>query len=180
MDICRNATFKNKLNPMKTIYIVRHAKSSWNTAGLADEQRPLLEKGIKRTKKVIDCLHRRNISIDYIISSHAIRAHETAIILARALKYPTEEIKVDPHLYFTDSDRIMDQFYDLPDRYDSVMLVGHNPAMTGFVNQFLDEPIENLPTSGIVSISFETEKWEEIPLAKHKTNFMIFPKELPD
>jgi phosphohistidine phosphatase len=121
-----------------------------------------------------------NISLDYIISSHAVRAHETAQILAHALKYPRENIKVDPHLYYADGDGILNQFFDMPDRYDSVMIVGHNPALTDFVNQFLQEPIENLPTSGIVSISFETEKWEEVPLAKRKLNFMVFPKELPE
>jgi len=58
------------------------------------------------------------------------------------------------------------------------MIVGHNPALTDFINQYLKEPIENLPTSGIVGISFETDKWEEIPLAKHHVDILLFPKEI--
>jgi len=164
---------------MKTVYIVRHAKSSWDKVDLPDEMRPLMEKGKKRTKKVIDFLHSKKIKVDYIISSHAVRAHETAKILAHALEYPADQIKIDPHIYYTDGDGIINQFYDLPERFDSVMIVGHNPSLTDFVNQFLNKPVENLPTSGVVSISFDTDKWENIPLAKRKTNFVLIPKELP-
>jgi len=163
---------------MKTIYIVRHAKSSWDITDIPDEKRPLLEKGKKRTKKVIDYLHENEIQVDYIISSHAVRALETARILAHALKYPAENIKVDPHLYFANGDGIRDQFFDLPDRYNSVMIVGHNPALTDFVNLYLSNPIDNLPTSGIVSISIKTDHWEKVPLSSHKVNFVLFPKEL--
>jgi phosphohistidine phosphatase len=161
---------------MKTVYIVRHAKSSWKEIDLTDEQRPLLEKGKKRTKKVIDFLHEKNIRVDYIISSHAVRALETAKILAHALNYPIDNIKIDRHIYFTNGERLFDQFFDLSDKLNSVMIVGHNPAFTDFVNHFLDPMIENLPTSGIVSISFKTDRWEEIPTAKFKVNFTVYPK----
>jgi phosphohistidine phosphatase len=163
---------------MKTVYIVRHAKSSWDKIDLPDEMRPLMEKGKKRTKKVIDFLHSKKVTVDYIISSHAVRAHETAKILAHALQYPADQIKIDPQIYYTDGDGIINQFYDLPERFESVMIVGHNPSLTDFVNQFLKKPVENLPTSGVVSISFDTDKWENIPLAKRKTNFVLFPKEM--
>jgi phosphohistidine phosphatase len=164
---------------MKTVYIVRHAKSSWGVTDLPDEQRPLLEKGKKRTRKVIDYLHANQVNVDYIISSHAVRALETAKILAHSMKYPVDHIKINSHVYYATGDSIMDQFYDIPDQYDSVMIVGHNPALTDFVNQFLDEPIDNLPTSGVVSISFMTDQWDKIPLARRKTNFILFPKEMP-
>ena len=165
---------------MKTIYIARHAKSSWDAIDIPDEQRPLLEKGRKKTKKVIDYLQDNHIKIDYIISSHAVRAHETARILAHGLKYPVENIKIDSHIYYADGDSILNQFYDLPDSYDSVMIVGHNPSLTDFVNLFLKTPIENLPTSGVVSFSFETDHWEKVPVASRKTNFILFPKEMTD
>lgn len=163
---------------MKTVYIVRHAKSSWDSQDISDEKRPLLEKGKKRTKKVIDYFHENQITVDYIISSHAVRALETARIMALGLKYPADQIKVDSSLYYATGDSIIDQFYDLPERYDSVMIVGHNPALTDFVNLFLKEPIENLPTSGVVSLTFKTNRWEELPLAGRTTNFVLFPKEI--
>jgi phosphohistidine phosphatase len=162
---------------MKTILITRHAKSSWKDASLKDEERPLLEKGKKRTRKVINFLHERDVTVDCIISSHALRAVETARIFAHALRYPLDEILIDPHVYTSDGDGLTDRLFDLPDRCERVMIVGHNPAMTDFANRFLDKPIENLPTSGIISITFKTERWEEVPLAERKTDFVFFPRQ---
>jgi len=163
---------------MKTIYIVRHAKSSWNAIGMPDEQRPLLEKGKKRTQKVIDLLDKNQIKVDLIISSHTVRALETAKILANALKYPIGKIKIDSQIYHANGNDILNQLYGLPDRYESVMIIGHNPSLTDFVNLFLKSPIENLPTSGVVSFTFETDNWEKLAIAGRKTNFILFPKEL--
>lgn len=162
---------------MKTIYVVRHAKSSWDISDIPDIKRPLLEKGKTRTKKIVDYLLGSNIKVDYIISSHAVRALDTAKILAHALKCE-KEIKIDSQLYYSDGNRILNHFFDLPDRFQSVMIVGHNPALSDFVNHYLRNPIDNLPTSGIVSISFETDRWEEVPIARHKVNFVLFPKDL--
>lgn len=143
---------------------------------MPDEKRPLLEKGKKRTKKVIDILYDKKVRVDFILSSHAVRALDTAKILAHALKYPVESIRVEPHLYLTDGDGIFNHFYDLPEKYSTVMIVGHNPALTDFVNNFLDPRIDNLPTSGIVSISFDTHDWALVPGAEFKVNFAVFPK----
>jgi phosphohistidine phosphatase len=164
---------------MKTIYIVRHAKSSWNMIDIPDEQRPLLEKGRKRTWKVIDYLHENHIKVDHIISSHAVRALETAKMLADGLKFPVENIKLDPHIYHADDESILTQLNDLPVHFNSVMIVGHNPSLTDFVNIFLKSPIENLPTSGVVSLTFETDNWKKLATAGRKTNFILFPKEMP-
>ena len=163
---------------MKTVLIVRHAKSLLAFNDIPDLKRPLTEKGKKRIKKVIDYLLERNIRVDYILSSHAVRAIETAKMLAHALKYPKEDIKSDPQLYFCDGKGILNQFYDLPDRFKSVMIVGHNPALSDFVNKYLSEPIDHLPTSGIVSISFLTENWDQVPKADYKINFLLFLKEV--
>lgn len=164
---------------MKTIYIVRHAKSSWDKIDLPDEKRPLMEKGKKRTKKAIRYLEEKLTTVNYIISSPAVRAYETAKILALGLKYPLEDIKIDPQLYHADGDSIFDQICDLPDRFNSVMIVGHNPSLTDLANRLLITPIENLPTSGIVSISFDADNWKKVPVSVRRTNFILFPKELP-
>ncbi len=163
---------------MKTVYIVRHAKSSWDFPHLSDHERPLLEKGKKRTRLINDYLIKNRIRVDLIISSHAVRAHETARIIARAIGYPPENIRIDRMIYHADADRLADQFFDVPNSVDTIMLVGHNPTLTNFANMYLDEKIDWLPTSAVVSISFDTERWEDLPLAKHKTNFLITPKML--
>lgn len=163
---------------MKTLYIVRHAKSSWENPGLRDHERPLLQKGIRKTKKITDFLLKENVSADLIISSHAVRANETARLIAFALDYPIEEIQIEPGIYSASSESLYDLLFDLPEYCNSVMMVGHNPTFTSFANKFLDRPIDWIPTSGVVSISFNTDKWEEVALAGRETNFIAFPKDL--
>lgn len=161
---------------MKTLYIVRHAKSSWDFPDLKDAERPLIEKGINKTKKMLLELIEKNVVVDVIVSSHAKRAHETAKLIAKGINYPVEKIEISQHIYQVNRDDIFNILFSQNDSIDSLMIVGHNPTLTQFANLFLEEKIELLPTSGIVSISFETDKWIEVIKAKHKTNFIIFPK----
>ncbi|MFP4472112.1 MAG: SixA phosphatase family protein [Bacteroidales bacterium] len=163
---------------MKTVYIIRHAKSSWDFPHLSDHERPLLEKGKKRTRLINEYLIRHHIQVDLIITSHAVRAYETAKIIARAIGYPPESIRVDRMIYHANAERMTDQFYDLPDSVNSIMLVGHNPTFTNFANMFLDKKIDWLPTSAVVCVDFFTDKWVEVPAAKHKTKFVVTPKEI--
>ncbi len=163
---------------MKNIYISRHAKSSWEFRELSDEERPLLEKGKKRTKKVIDHLIQKEVKIDLILTSHAVRAHETAKIFAHGLSVPQENILVHRHIYFSDAEGLFNEFFDLDNDLKSVMIVGHNPSITAFANYFLKNKIDWLPTSAVVCISLKTEKWEEIFTATPKTRFKLIPGEL--
>lgn len=163
---------------MKTLYIVRHAKSSWENAELDDHDRPLLEKGKKRTKKIIDFLLEKNIKVDLIMSSSAVRAYETARFLAHALKYPVDDIKVERQIYHANADKLQNLFFDIPPACDSLMIVGHNPTFTNFANYFLNDKIDWMPTSAVVSISFQTDSWENIFKANHELNFFVAPKML--
>lgn len=163
---------------MKTVYIARHAKSSWDFPHLSDHDRPLLNKGIKRTKLVGGYLAQNNITIDLIISSSAARAFETAKIIAKSINYPVENIQIEPMVYHTNIEGLLDLLYGIPDNIGSVMLFGHNPTFTSFANQWLGEQIDWLPTSAVVGISFETEKWEGLSMATCETKFVIAPKML--
>jgi phosphohistidine phosphatase len=163
---------------MKTLYIVRHAKASWDFPDLPDVERPLLEKGINNTKRIVRELNEKNITVDMIICSHAKRARETASLIAKGLNYPAEKIEVSPNIYQVDRDEIFNIIFSQRDELDSLMIVGHNPTLTQFANLYLDEALDFLPTSGVASISFETEKWIEVIKAKYKTNFIIYPKML--
>jgi phosphohistidine phosphatase len=172
--------FKNihKTNHMKTVYILRHAKSSWDFPHLSDDERPLLEKGKKRTRLINEFFIENNIKPGLIISSHAVRAYDTAKIVARAIGYPKEDIRVSKMIYHADDDNLIDQFFDIPEQINSAMLVGHNPTLTNFVNRYLDKMIEWLPTSGLVSITFHTDKWEKLSTAKYQSDFLVTPSML--
>jgi phosphohistidine phosphatase len=165
---------------MKTLYIVRHAKSSWDQAGLADHERPILEKGVNRTKLVSNFLVENNYNVDLIISSHAIRARQTASIIADALNYPEDNIQISPTIYHGDIDNLFNQLYELPDDVNSVMLFGHNPTFTTFANYFLSNKLDWLPTSAIVCVEFYTEKWEDFINARKSPKFVITPRLLKE
>jgi phosphohistidine phosphatase len=163
---------------MKTLYIVRHAKSSWDHPGLSDDERPLINKGVKRTHKIASFLQKKNIKSDILISSYAKRAFETARIIAAAIEYPEDKIKISRELYHGNTDSLYDELFALSDNIESAMIFGHNPTFTSFANHFLSEKTDWLPTTGVVAISFKTDKWTEIPVANHKTEFVIFPRDL--
>jgi phosphohistidine phosphatase len=130
---------------------------------------------LKRTKHIIDFLFKNNARVDLIISSTAVRAYDTAHILARSLNFPTESIKKERSLYEGDADKITNLFYDLPKNIDKLMIVGHNPSITNFANLVLPEPIDYLPTSGLVCIQFDANSWDDIWQAKIITNFVVTP-----
>lgn len=165
---------------MKTLYIVRHAKSSWENAELSDPQRPLLEKGKKRTKLIIDYFLNNDLKVDLIISSPAVRAYDTAKIIAHALSYPEAKIIKDNSIYHANAEQLFNQFYDVSDQVRSLMIVGHNPTLTNFANHFLENKIDSLPTSGVVCVDFNTDKWDEIPDVKGKSRFVLTPKMLKE
>ena len=163
---------------MKTLYLVRHAKAILENRMEKDIDRQLLEKGVKRTKTIIDFLLQKKITVDLIVTSPAVRAFETARALAHALNFPLTNIKIERLLYEGDADKIGDLFYDLPQNKESLMIVGHNPSITNFANLFLPEPIDYLPTSGIVCLQFDVNLWDEISKAKIISNFVVTPKML--
>jgi phosphohistidine phosphatase len=163
---------------MKRLYLVRHAKSSWEGPGGSDMDRPLLEKGITRTMKVIRFLNDRKVKIDLMISSPAERAFKTAVLVAKGIGYPEDKIQIDRKIYDGYYDRILDLIYATSDEVNSLMIFGHNPTITHLANLFLHPGIELLPTTGTVCISFDTKKWESIPSVDPVSEFIINPKML--
>ena len=111
---------------MKTLFVVRHAKSSWEDMSLSDHDRPLLPIGIKKTKRVAGYLREKEIIPDLLISSSAVRAYETARIIAEGVGYPDDEIVINSNLYHASSETVFDELYGLTNDIESVMIFGHN------------------------------------------------------
>ncbi|MFZ4521394.1 MAG: SixA phosphatase family protein [Bacteroidales bacterium] len=163
---------------MKTLYLMRHAKSSWEEPGVSDFDRPLIPRGQKKTKLIVDFLLKRETTIDLMISSPALRAYETAKIIAAGLNYPVNKIKTDRKIYDGYYDRILDIIYGTPNDANSLMIFGHNPTITNLANLFLHPGMENMSTSCVVCLSFDTDKWEDIPSKEAIQEFIVFPKML--
>lgn len=163
---------------MKTLYLIRHAKSSWDHPGLKDFERPLLETGIKKTKKIIRFLNDKKITAGLIISSPAVRALETAKLIAKGTGYQVEDIQIEPSIYDAAIDDYLEVISSVPDEIGSLMIFGHNPAISYVANLFLRNKIEYMPTTGVVSLSFDSEHWTSITDTKPSKEALIFPNML--
>ncbi|WP_188362329.1 SixA phosphatase family protein [Flavobacterium orientale] len=160
---------------MKNLILIRHAKSSWDSP-LIDKERSLATRGIKDAHLVATTIKNSIPSKNLIWSSTAKRASETAIIFAQNLSWPLDSIIFRDELYTFDSNVLEKIIKSCQDSYENVILFGHNEAITEFVNKFGDIYIDNVPTSGFVSIQFETLNWSSIK--NGKTNKTLFPKDL--
>ncbi len=166
------------MKDIKTVYIVRHAKSSWDNFELSDHDRPLLPVGIKKTKRIITFLKSRNVKPELFISSSAVRACETAKLIAEGVGYEVDKIIKSKHLYHAGISDIYDELYSIDNDVKSVMIFGHNPTLTYFVNNFVKPEIDNFPTSGLLGVEFKTNSWELLANAKFKVSFVVFPRML--
>lgn len=160
---------------MKNLIIVRHAKSSWD-APLRDIDRPLQNRGIQDAHLVSSNINESLPKTFMIWSSPAKRASETAVIFAQNISYPVESIVYKDDLYTFDERQLEKTVRSCSDDYDNVILFGHNEAITNFVNKFGDIFIDNVTTSGVVSLTFDTDNWNEI--GKGRTRKVIFPRDL--
>ncbi len=160
---------------MKTLLLLRHAKASRDDFIQRDVDRPLTPKGITRSSIVTDHLKKHHAQVDCIVSSHAVRALQTAQIIAHALDYPAEGIIIEPVIYHGNANQIEAFIFGMPDEIQNLMIVGHNPSVTHLANFFLSAPIDWLPTSGLISLTFITEQWNQLSGSKSRTNFVIYP-----
>lgn len=163
---------------MKTLYLVRHAKSSWKFPELDDIERPLNKRGNRDAPVMGRFLKDRNILPDILISSPATRAKKTAKIIADTLSYPKDQIKLDEEIYEAGATHLLKITNGINDKCKSAMLVGHNPGMTYFANMLANIRIENIPTCGIACIELKLDSWKDITENSGTLTFFEFPKNL--
>ncbi|GAB4137608.1 MAG: phosphohistidine phosphatase SixA [Bacteroidia bacterium] len=141
---------------MKKLWLVRHAKSSWSNLSLPDIDRPLNERGYRDAHEMPDRVFKNKEPgiPELLISSSAIRALSTALIFARKFGYNEAGIRIEPELYETSVASYLNIVRHVPEHLESVMLFGHNPIMTDFLNLLTNAGIENIPTTGVACISW--------------------------
>lgn len=161
---------------MKTLYLMRHAKSSWKDPRLKDHQRPLNKRGKRAAADMGARFKARGLRPDLLLSSDARRALDTARAICRALDMPPSEIQAEPGLYLATPERILSIVHGLDDRWQRVMLFGHNPGFTDVANLFYPQPIANLPTAGMVELVFDIRHWQDIDRQRLVGSSFDFPK----
>lgn len=158
---------------MKTLFLIRHAKSSWKYPQLDDHDRPLNGRGERDRWRMAEYLLERETVIDAIHSSSAVRALSLATTLSKVLDVP---VSSQSALYTFAARGLSAYIRRLPDRLDRAALVGHNPAITELTNHLTHAGLANVPTSGVVAIDCEVELWSELSPSVCSMRYFVAPK----
>lgn len=165
---------------MKTLYLIRHAKSSWKDLSLRDHDRPLNKRGKRDAPFMGKKLKERGLKPHVILSSTAKRAKRTAQIIAEKLDFPSERITFLSNIYDADEADLLRIIQQQPKTAQTVLLFGHNPEFTWLSNELTKHYIDNIPTTGIVRIDFAVENWKEVAYGKGALVFFDYPKNYLD
>lgn len=161
---------------MKTLYLMRHAKSSWKDLDLVDHQRPLNKRGKKDAPEMGRRLKARDVQLDIIVSSDARRAVDTAAAVANVFGLPPKMIRQTTDFYSASANEILDAVHHFKDKWKRVMIIGHNPGFTELAHRFYPHPIANIPTAGVVELRFKVPSWRHIDRNHLEFSSFDFPK----
>jgi phosphohistidine phosphatase len=159
----------------RVLLLVRHAKSSWDNVGIADIDRTLKARGINNAYEVSRKLKLNDRMPDRIISSPAIRALHTAVIFARVFEFPLKNLQINNILYESSEEKMIEFIKKMPDESQSVMLFGHNPDVTYMVNYFGKKTVDDIPTSGVVILTFKCQNWKQISRDNLDSELYFYP-----
>ena len=161
---------------MKTLFLIRHAKSSWTESHLSDFERPLNQRGIESLAIMGESLKEELLTIGHIFSSSAARAHATANGLAGKSGVNSSKISFHGDLYHASVRDLLKFTCAINNSIDVAAITGHNPGLTDYSNYLTDEYIDNIPTCGIVKINFNIANWQEVSTGTGRQEFFRFPK----
>ena len=163
---------------MKTLYLVRHAKSSRDDPGLPDRQRPLTPRGERDAATMGHRLRQGHGQPGLIVSSPALRALATARRMAEALDCAPGQLLLDERLYAATMATLLAVVEAIDDKPQCVMLVGHNPEITELAHRFASD-IMHMPTCAIAEFAFDARRWSGIGRAKPVRAAFDAPKHSP-
>jgi phosphohistidine phosphatase len=161
---------------MKTLFLLRHAKSSWDDPELKDFERPLSDRGIGDVPTMASRFMQGHSGLDCIISSPAVRAKTTARLFAKQIGFPRGDIISNPELYFAGTNMFLKAASLVDETCESAMLVGHNPAITDFVDSMAAVDIDNIPTCGLIELSLPIGNWSDVQLGAATLVNFDYPK----
>ncbi len=160
----------------KVLFLARHAKSSWKETALRDSERPLNKRGRRDAPIMGKRLATQTLRPEHIVSSPAIRAIRTAEVFARFLNFDADDVEVDAGIYDAGAADLVNIVRRFDDRYHTVMLVGHNPALTDLLNLLSGERIDNMPTCSIATVDLNVSSWPCVRPGESKLVAFDYPK----
>ena len=160
---------------MKSLLLIRHAKSSWDM-DVDDFDRPLNHRGQNDAPQMAKRLLEKEINIDGFISSPAKRALTTATFFAEIYKRKPADIRTIPSLYEPNIEAFYNAIYSLDDNFKTVAVFSHNPTITDFANQLTSFKVDELPTCAVFAVKADLKDWKEFKSAKKEFWFFDYPK----
>lgn len=161
---------------MKTLTLLRHAKSSWKDTSLRDRDRPLNKRGEKDAPMMGKRIDAAGVRPSLIVSSPALRAWTTAKAAAKALNYPTEFLQREDQLYLASLDDLLDVVVAQENKFNNILIVAHNPGLTDFANFLQPGLTNNLPTAGVVTVNIDQDHWNLYERPKTELVYHDWPK----
>jgi len=161
---------------LKNLFLTRHAKSSWSNPGLADIDRPLNERGKKAAPFMGKLIVDKGEKPELLISSPANRALSTAKAFGEVMGLVENDIIVNRAIYGAGAQQLLELVQNQDDLHKSIMLFGHNPTFTSFVNMLTGSNIMNVVTCGVVRINFEYSSWIDIDFGSGRLVYYEYPK----
>ena len=163
---------------MKTLLVIRHAKSSWDNAALNDIDRPLNDRGKRDAPVMAERLIKAGVKTDLFVSSPAKRARQTAAIFMHGFGRKEKELIIVPQLYHAQVQDFREVVAGIDDRYDSIALFSHNPGITAFANILSSVRLDNMPTCSIFAVTSPATNWKEFLSASTTFWFFDYPKSI--
>lgn len=161
---------------MKTLLLIRHAKSSWDQPGLSDFDRPLNDRGKKDAPEMAKRVKEKRIELDHFISSPAKRAKKTAKYFAEEFGLNKDDIKLVEALYGAAQVEFLQAIKEIDDSYNSVALFSHNPGITDFASTLTNVRVDDMPTCAVFALQIETESWKDFTSAEKNFLFFDYPR----
>ncbi|MEM7133280.1 MAG: histidine phosphatase family protein [Chloroflexota bacterium] len=161
---------------MKTLFLIRHAKSSWNQPGLSDHNRPLNNRGLRDVPLMAQRIANWDPHPEKIVSSSAVRARLTAEAVADAMGFAASDIVIEPRIYEASVADLLAVIRGLNKEMDCIALVGHNPGFTEVANLLGNCDIDNVPTSGVVVLAFQISEWHSVTPENGQLMAFDYPK----
>lgn len=161
---------------MKTLFLLRHAKSSWDNPNLTDFERPLNKRGLEAAPKIGQYIKEQNIKPDVVISSTAVRARETAELIIESAELYVE-LSFEERIYEATWLDLLKVIASIEDEKETALFVGHNPGFEETVFRLTNERV-TMPTAALVKIELDIERWNDTREFCGKFEWIIRPKEL--
>ncbi len=159
----------------KELFIIRHAKSDWDTV-VDDMDRPLTERGVNNAYQMAERLKNDGKVPGLLLTSTAVRAFHTAVIMHRVWELENEALLIRPRLYMGSQDEILQVLAEIPEKEESAAIFGHNPSFTDLANRFLSEKVDKIHTAGVARFMFEEGTWKDLGRLQLNEEFVDYPK----